>query len=31
MPDKVKPKTLEEIKKEDEALTKTKGQFRKMA
>jgi pyruvate carboxylase subunit B len=31
MPDKVQPKTLEEIKKEDEALTKTKGQFRKMA
>jgi len=30
-PDKVKPKTLEEIKKEDEALTKTKGEFRKMA
>jgi len=31
MPDKVKPKTLEDIKKEDEALTKTKGEFRKMA
>src|SRR5512136_286739 len=30
MPDKVKPKTLEDIKKEDEALTKTKGEFRKM-
>jgi len=27
----VKPKTLEDIKKEDEALTKTKGEFRKMA
>jgi pyruvate carboxylase subunit B len=31
MPDKVKPKTLEDIKKEDEALTKTKGEFRKLA
>jgi pyruvate carboxylase subunit B len=31
MPDRVKPKTLEEIKKEDEALTKTKGEFRKLA
>jgi len=31
IPDKVKPKTLDEIKKEDEALTKTKGEFRKMA
>jgi len=31
MPDKVKPKSLEDIKKEDEALTKTKGEFRKMA
>jgi pyruvate carboxylase subunit B len=31
MPDKVKPKTLEDIKKEDEALTKTKAEFRKLA
>jgi len=31
MPDKVKPKTLEDIRKEDEALTKTKAEFRKMA
>ena len=31
MPDKVKAKSLEDIKKEDEALTKTKGEFRKMA
>jgi pyruvate/oxaloacetate carboxyltransferase len=31
MPDKLKPKTLEDIKKEDEALTKTKGEFRKLA
>ena len=31
MPDKVKPKTLEDIKKEDDALTKTKGEFRKLA
>jgi pyruvate/oxaloacetate carboxyltransferase len=31
MPDKVKPKTLEDIKKEDETLAKTKGEFRKLA
>ena len=31
MPDKVKPKTLEDIKKEDEALIKTKGEFKKLA
>ena len=31
MPDKVKPKTLEDIKKEDESLTKTKEGFRKLA
>ena len=31
MPDKVKPKTLEDITKEDESLTKTKEGFRKLA
>ncbi len=31
VPDKVKPKTLEDIKKEDESLAKTKQGFRKLA